>query len=151
MEPFKKDVWLSIHSVQRYEEWEQEDAVDLMTQARLYCRGGKYYISYEESALTGLEGTRTTVKLDGGTVSMIRTGACPSQMLFLENQRHVGLYHTGVGQPLTISTHTSRIENTIGPEGGTLEIDYTIEIDSACAGENHFTMQVSLEPPEQAE
>lgn len=48
-----------------------------MTAATLYERGGKYYIAYEESELTGLEGTRTTVKLDGKSVSLIRTGTFP--------------------------------------------------------------------------
>ncbi len=45
-----------------------EENIDLQTAATLYERGGKYYIAYEESELTGLEGTKTTVKLDGKTV-----------------------------------------------------------------------------------
>lgn len=145
MESMKKDVWLAIHSEQNFEGCETEH-IDLMTQARLYRKGAKYYISYEESALTGLEGTRTTVKLDGGSVSMIRTGACPSEMLFLENQRHVGLYHPGNGISMTISTHTSRIHNTIGDDGGTLAIDYSIEVDNNLAGHHHFEMMVATAP-----
>ena len=63
-------------------------------------RGGKYYIAYEESELTGLEGTKTTVKLDGKTVALIRTGTFPSHMLFAEDERHVGLYQTPIGQDM---------------------------------------------------
>ena len=67
----KKDVWLTIRSRQQFEGCDEE-RVNLETAATLYERGGKYYIAYEESELTGLEGTKTTVKLDGKTVTLIR-------------------------------------------------------------------------------
>lgn len=136
----KKDVLLSISSEQQFEGCAPEH-VDLVTQARLYQRGGKYYISYDESELTGLEGTRTMVKLDGKTVSMVRTGAYPSEMLFAEHQRHVGLYHTDFGA-MTISTHASRVDNAIDDAGGRLVIDYTVEVDNSLVGKHHFEMQV---------
>ena len=145
MEDIKKDVWLSIHSVQRFEGCEPEE-VNMMTAARLYRKRDKYYISYHESEITGLEGTHTMLKIDKGAVSMTRTGSCPSEMLFLENQRHVGLYHTNFGTALTISTRTSRIVNRITENGGMLAIDYTIEVDQNLAGQHHFEMVVSTEP-----
>ena len=82
----KKDVWLTISSQQQFAGCDEEN-IDLQTAATLYERGGKYYIAYEESELTGLEGTKTTVKLDGKTVALIRTGTFPSHMLFAEDHR----------------------------------------------------------------
>lgn len=140
----KKDVWLAISSTQTFEDCPPEH-IDLITQARLYKRNGKFYIAYEESELTGLEGTRTTVKLDGKNVTMIRTGSYPSELLFTEHQRHVGLYRTDFGA-MTISTHTSRVDNRIGEDGGRLVIDYSIEVDNALAGEHHFEMTVATSP-----
>ncbi len=84
----KKDVWLTISSQQQFAGCDEEN-IDLQTAATLYERGGKYYIAYEESELTGLEGTKTTVKLDGKTVALIRTGTFPSHMLFAEDERSV--------------------------------------------------------------
>lgn len=136
----KKDVIISIRSRQDFAGCEP-DQIDLVTAGRLYHRAGKYYISYEESELTGMEGTRTTLKLEGRKITMTRVGTHPSQMLFDEHKRHVGLYHTGVGA-LTISTHTSRVVNTVGEEGGEISIDYTIEIDSNLAGTNRFEMEI---------
>lgn len=111
----KKDVWLTISSQQQFAGCDEEN-IDLQTAATLYERGGKYYIAYEESELTGLEGTKTTVKLDGKTVALIRTGTFPSHMLFAEDERHVGLYQTPVGSEMAIATHTSRVHNTIGED-----------------------------------
>lgn len=137
----KKDVLLSIASTQRFEGCEEEH-VDLMTQARLYERHGKFYISYDESELTGLDGTRTTVKMDGDTVSMIRTGTYPSELLFAKGQRHVGLYQTEYGA-ITIATHTTQLDNSIDEHGGELAIDYTIEVDNSMIGRHRFRMTVA--------
>ena len=117
----KKDVWLGISSTQHFEDMPPEH-IDLVTQATLYKRNGKFYISYEESELTGLGATRTTVKADGKNVTMIRTGDFPSQMTFTESECHVGLYHT-FGGAMTISTRTSNVDNNIGEEGGRLVIE----------------------------
>lgn len=137
----KKNVLLSIDSTQHFEGSEPEH-IDLMTEAKLYERNGKYYITYEESELTGLVGTRTMVKMDGTTVAIIRTGTYPSELLFAENQRHVGLYHTAFGA-LTISTHTGRLENTIGEDGGELAMEYTVEVDNSVVGRHKFRMTVT--------
>ena len=137
----KTQVLAAISSTQRFE-GSDEEHVELVTCASLYERQGKFYVSYDESELTGLNGTRTTVKLDGKSVTLIRTGTYPSHMQFTEGERQVGLYDTGFGM-LTISTHASRVYNTIGARGGELAIDYTIEIDQNVAGRHHFEMVVT--------
>lgn len=135
-----KDVIISIQSSQAFEGCET-DEINLITKGRLYQRNGKTYISYEESELTGLEGTKTTVKLEPGQVTLIRTGKSPSRMLFAQDERHVGLYQTPYGA-LTIATHTSNIKNTMGADGGGLALDYTIEVEHNVTGVNHFEMDV---------
>ena len=142
----KKDVWLSITSTQQFEGCDV-DKVDLVTTATLYQRRGKYYIVYEESELTGMEGSRTTVRLGGNEASVVRTGSCPSELLFAENERHVGLYQTPYGA-MTISTHTSHLKNTVSMDGGHLVIDYTLEVDHSLVGENHLEMTVAELPNE---
>jgi uncharacterized beta-barrel protein YwiB (DUF1934 family) len=143
-----KNVWLSIVSIQRINGGEEE-RVTLMTAGRLYRRNGKFYISYEESELTGLEDTRTTIKLEPGQVTMIRTGAYPSQMIFAEHIRHVGLYHTFLGA-MTISIYTSHIENTVDEDGGLLVIDYVSDMENRIEGQYHFELFVEVAREEDA-
>lgn len=140
----KKDVWLSISSTQQFEGCEKEQ-IDLVTAATLYKRNGKYYIVYEESELTGMGGSRTTVKINGKEATMMRTGTCPSEMTFAENERHVGLYQTPYGA-MTISTHTTSVHNTVDMDGGELVIDYTLEVDNSLVGQHHFEMVVATAP-----
>lgn len=138
---FKKDVIITIASKQQFDGCEP-DRIDLITEGRLYCRGGRYFISYDESELTGMNGTRTTLKLEEEQVTMTRTGTHPAQMLFARNKRHVGLYQTEVGT-MTISTHTTGITNTISESGGRLKIEYTVELDAGISGTHSFCMEVT--------
>ena len=94
MDSIKKDVVITIVSRQNFEGCEP-DQIDLITTGRLYGRNGKFYISYEESELTGMEGSRTTLKIEPKQITMTRTGTFPSQMRFAEHKREVGLYEIG--------------------------------------------------------
>ncbi len=139
-EILKKDVVITIVSRQNYAGCEP-DQIDLITTGRLYKRNGKFYISYEESELTGMEGSRTTLKVEPKQITMTRTGTHPSQMMFTEHERQVGLYMTEVGE-VAISTHTTQLSSTIDENGGAIAIDYTVEIDASLAGAHRFEMSV---------
>lgn len=139
----KKDCLVTINSTQRFEDCPKEQ-MSLVTCATLYEKKGKFYISYDESALTGMEGTHTTVKLDGKQVTLLRTGTYPTQMHFCENQRQVGLYQTAVGA-MTISVFAERVDNRIGQSGGQLTISYTVTLDHSMVGEHFFEMTVDVQ------
>lgn len=136
----KKDVVITIVSHQNFEGCEP-DQIDLITTGRLYARNGKYYISYEESELTGMEGSHTMLKVEPNQITMTRTGTHPSQMRFTEHERQVGLYQTEIGD-IAISTHTTHLSSNIDENGGALAIDYTVEIDASLAGAHRFEMSV---------
>lgn len=140
----KKDVWLTISSQQQFAGCDEEN-IDLQTAATLYERGGKYYIAYEESELTGLEGTKTTVKLDGKTVALIRTGTFPSHMLFAEDERHVVCIRRRSAAKCYRHPHLAGAQHH-REDGGHLIIDYTVEVDNSLMGEHHFEMTVSTKP-----
>lgn len=118
------------------------DEIELVTEGKLIRRGeGSYIVSYEESELTGLEGTTTTLDIEGSRVTLLRQGALNSQMVFEEGRRHLSMYETPYGS-LSIGINTRRMKNTVGESGGDLEIDYAIEVDNLMAGRNLFKMNV---------
>ena len=139
-------VLLTIRAEQRYEDMEP-DGVELMTEGTLEpVEGGGLLLSYQESALTGLEGTTTKLHIYGGKVTLLREGNINSQMVFEEGRRHLSMYETPYGE-LSIGVNTRRMRSTLGEAGGDLEIDYAIEIDNLLAGQNLFRMNVKKNPP----
>ena len=141
-----ENVIISIRGKQLYAEG-SPDEMELVTSGTLKRDGkGGYTISYQESELTGLEGTTTKVHVDGRRVTLLREGSINSQMVFEEGMRHLSMYETPYGA-LSIGVSTKRMRSTLGESGGDVEIDYAIEIDNLIAGQNLFRMSVKKNPP----
>ena len=140
------NVIISIKGKQLYAESSPEE-IELVTAGTLKRDGlGGYTVSYQETELTGLEGTTTRLHIKGGQVTLLREGSINSQMGFEEGRRHLSMYETPYGA-LSIGVNTRRMRSTLGEAGGDLEIDYAIEIDNLIAGQNMFRMNVKKNPP----
>jgi len=138
----EKDVIISVRGMQKYDGAE-EDTIELVTEGRLSDHGEEgLTLSYQESELTGMEGTLTSFQVEkNGRVTLMRSGGINSQMVFEEGKSHLSLYQTPYGD-LSIGIRTGKIRNTLGMTGGELEIRYAIEIDQQMAGYNLFQIQV---------
>ena len=135
-----KEVVISIKGMQNYE-GALPDVVELVTQGRLAREGERYTLSYQESELTGLSGTLTTIRVDGPEVTLMRVGEFNSQMVFQEGRRHLSMYNTPYGA-MSIGVNTRHLLAELTDQGGDIEVDYTIEVDHAMAGRNVFRINV---------
>jgi uncharacterized beta-barrel protein YwiB (DUF1934 family) len=136
----EKEVVISIKGVQKYE-GTAPDTMELVTKGRLSRVGESYTLSYQESELTGLEGTLTTIQVDGGQVTLMRVGEFNSQLVFQEGRRHLSMYNTPYGA-MSIGVNTRHLMASLTDQGGDIEVDYTIEVDHALAGRNVFRINV---------
>ena len=136
----EKEVVISIKGVQKYE-GTAPDTMELVTKGRLSRVGESYTLSYQESELTGLEGTLNTIQVDGGQVTLMRVGEFNSQLVFQEGRRHLSMYNTPYGA-MSIGVNTRHLMASLTDQGGDIEVDYTIEVDHALAGRNVFRINV---------
>ena len=136
----EKEVVISVKGIQTYE-GTAPDAVELVTKGRMAQEGESYTLSYQESELTGLERTLTTIQVDGDQVTLMRVGEFNSQMVFQEGRRHLSMYNTPYGA-MAIGVHTLHLLADLDGQGGRIEVDYTIEVDHAMAGRNVFRISV---------
>ncbi|MBR5536439.1 MAG: DUF1934 domain-containing protein [Clostridia bacterium] len=136
----KKDVIISIRGLQE-QDGETGDPITLVTPGRYYRKNDSYYISYEESELTGLAGTRTTLRVKSDFVKLVRTGLYPSELQFELGKRHMSLYHTDYGD-LSIVVSTNHIRNTLTDDGGDLDVQYTVEVANTPVGVNHLSLTI---------
>ena len=138
----EKSVILSIRGQQTFEDNSKPEVIELVTEGTLSVdEGGKYTVRYQESELTGLEGTQTTIQVEGSSVSILREGQVNSQMVFEEGRRHLTMYNTPYGA-LTMGVNTRKMKVDLDEMGGCIEICYALEIDHAVAGENLFSVYV---------
>ena len=117
----EKNVIISIKGVQRLEDADP-DTMELVTEGRLEQDGNSYTLSYQESELTGLEGTLTTFQVEPDRVTLLRVGEFNSQMVFQEGRRHLAMYNTPYGS-MTIGVNTRHLQADLTECGGDIEIE----------------------------
>ena len=128
----KRSVILFIQGKQSYD-GQEPDVIELTTEGTMEFRDGGWDICYEESALTGLEGVTTTFRVEPHRVLLTRTGRLNSQMIFALGESHNSLYQMEFGALLMTVTAT-HVFYDILPEGGSIDLSYTIEIEHTQAG-----------------
>ena len=87
----EKDVIISIRGTQDYSGTDP-DTMELVTEGKLAVQDGALCLSYEESELTGMEGTTTVFQVEPEKVTLLRLGSVQSEMVFEEGRRHMSLY-----------------------------------------------------------
>lgn len=137
-----KEVTLTISGAHMYHGGGDEQ-INLITDGVMRDLGDGLELEYEESELTDMEGTTTSVIIQGPQVTLMRTGPICSQMVFEQGRRHLSVYATPYGT-LEIAVSTRRLENRLTLEGGTLEIDYSLEADHALMGFVSFRLGVRV-------
>lgn len=135
-----KDVIISITGTQNYDIGEQ-DAVELVTSGQYEHSKDSSFLSYMESELTGLDGTKTSFFVDPLSVTMLREGSLNSRMVFEQGRKHVFLYETPYGSS-TMGVNTNKMKIKLDEHGGNMEIDYIIELDHTIIGRNSFIINV---------
>ena len=133
-------VLLSIRGEQ-YFDGVDPDATELMTEGVMVLTEDGMVLRYQETELTGMEGTTTAFEVKGSRVVLTRSGAVNSQMIFEEGRQHTSLYETPYGE-LTVDIQTSRLRHTLTERGGLLEIRYSIAVEHTVTGRNSFKIRV---------
>ena len=128
----KQAVVLAIRGSQKYADQEPE-VIELVTDGWMEFRNGGWDISYEESALTGLEGVTTTFRVEPGKVTLTRTGKLQSEMIFEEGVPHETLYQMAFGT-LMMTVKATFVFFDIVEDGGTIDLSYNLDIENTEAG-----------------
>ena len=133
-------VMLSIRGEQ-YFDGIDPDAQELMTEGTMTLTEDGMVLAYQETALTGMEGTTTRFQVQGSRVILTRSGTVNSQMVFEEGRQHTSLYETPFGE-LSVDIQTSVLKHNLTERGGLMEIKYSIAVEHTVTGRNCFKIRV---------
>lgn len=134
-----KDVIISVTGVQHGEDG--PDSLQLVTAGQYGMDHDGYFMTWEESELTGMEGTRTSITVQPHSVVLSREGQLNTSMEFEEGKKHYFLYETPFGAA-TMGLDTQRIRHRLDMHGGDMEIEYTVDYNQHIVGRNFFYIQV---------
>ena len=136
-----KDVVIHIDSIHRFEESEDEERIEFTTDGLYHYEDGTGYLSYLESEVTGLPGTETVVEIRPDEVVVDRRGSITSRMVFRRGEKNSFQYETPFGMA-TMGMDTKKIRHDFNASGGSMVIDYVLDVEHAIVERNRFTLSV---------
>ena len=125
------------------EDEEPEGPIEMFSEGELYITDERVIIAYDESELTGMEGSHTQVRFErnnDGLVTMMRNGNVNTILVFEAGKRHICTYQTPY-MPFEICVYTKEVKNTL-LENGIIELDYIVEIRGAQAERTQFKIEI---------
>ena len=121
---------------------EEPQELELVTEAQYAFKNGSHYILYDESALSGLDSSKTTLKISPGKVMIKRFGNQESVLQFEVGNRFITQYPTPMGQfRIELTTQSLSMEIAEGPKG-TVAVHYTMMMQSSIESRNEIKIEI---------
>lgn len=136
----EKQIILFVRGEQSYDGVDPE-VTELATEGVMTLDGDAISLAYEETELTGMEGTTTRFTLQEDRVVLERTGTIQSRLEFKQGERNSSLYETPWGT-MVVDIATTKLAHRLNERGGVLEIVFTIAVNHQVTGENRFKIRV---------
>ncbi|HHY81796.1 MAG TPA: DUF1934 domain-containing protein [Clostridiales bacterium] len=133
-----KKILLTIKGSHKSAEGESS-TVELITEGRLFQKDGIYHIEYEESEISGTQGTKTLISINDNSVFMLRSGTSTSQLLFEKGKRYINSFLTPFGE-VQMEIYPTKVEHDINEDQGRVDLKYQLAIDGILTGTNELTM-----------
>ncbi len=137
----EKQVLITVNSVIDGNSGES-DKMSFITEGKLTKENDEYTVSYEESQITGLDGTTTTLKVKKDSVTLIRHGNVDAMMLFEVGKTHLTDYDTQYGS-IMMGITAKKLAVDLGDAGGEIKVDYILEYNRVYGGKNSLNVTVS--------
>lgn len=121
---------------------DEENIIEMITQGKYYEKNGSMFLVYDESELSGMEGSTTTLKIDNQKVMMKRFGSNESKLIFEKGKRYKSAYKTMYGQ-MDMEVVTTHIDIKKSEEGlKKLDLSYKLNVSPNTEMKNHLSIDI---------
>lgn len=135
-----KNVVISIQGMQDLDN-SNYGGVEFVTEGKYSYSEEETTFTYEESELTGLEGTQTTFAVTKESIIMTRVGTLNAQIKFEVGKKYYFVYDTPFGKT-SMGVETHSITTHLNENGGYLEIRYLIDMANTMVNRNNFKIYI---------
>jgi len=135
-----KEVLVSLSGLQN--EFEEDEALEIVTPALYYKKNGKHYIRYEEFQEKSGRPTNVLLKLSEEQIEMTKKGESNVHMLFEEGKQYTTVYQLPFGL-MSMGIHTTSMNLIEQEDEISAEILYGLDINYAHVSDCQVKIKVS--------
>lgn len=122
---------------------EEPQVIEMTTEGEWFEKNNALFIVYYESEISGMEGSKTMLKIHDQVITMTRFGQSHSKMVFQAQERSESVYHTPYGV-FEMSINTLVLEHDFNAYRGTLKIEYEMALEAVST--SHNVLEIKVRP-----
>jgi uncharacterized beta-barrel protein YwiB (DUF1934 family) len=141
----RKEAVIQVIGTQTYSDG-SDDQMDFTTTGTFHRREGAYYIIYRESAITGMEGVTTSLKIEPEKVTLNRMGAADYKQVFEIGIHHRSTYVTPQAS-FYLGVETKEMEIHLTEHGGHITLKYNLFTEDDLLSQNTLRIIIKEDTP----
>jgi uncharacterized beta-barrel protein YwiB (DUF1934 family) len=129
----------AVISLRSFNDLDENDVIEVVTPGEFLVTEDGFKAIYEETELSGMNGTTTTLTMLNDKFVLEREGNISAKMDFKKGETSVSLYNTPYGV-LDLQIHTEDLKVEVNENGGDITAKYSMEL----AGQPPITTKLAV-------
>ena len=118
----------AIISVRSFSDLNKDEVIEVVTPGKFHLGESEFKAVYEESEISGMDGTTTTLVIKDEALILEREGSTTTRMEFKKGEEVVSLYNTPYGM-MNINISTKELDIDMDEDGGVIYTKYVLGLE----------------------
>lgn len=129
----------AVISVKSFSNLDPNDVIEVVTPGKFFISEDGFKAIYEESEISGMDGTTTILNIKDNLMILERVGSTTTNMEFKEGEVAVSLYNTPYGI-LDLNVDTKKLKINVDENGGEIYSKYILGLE----GQEGITTELNI-------
>ena len=118
----------AVISIRSFSDLDKDEVIEVVTPGKFHLGESEFKAVYEESEISGMDGTTTTLVIKDDVLVLEREGSTTTRMEFKKGEEVVSLYNTPYGM-MNINISTKELDIDMDDDGGVIYTKYILGLE----------------------
>lgn len=118
----------AIISIRSFSDLDKDEIIEVVTPGKFHLGESEFKAVYEESEISGMDGTTTTLLIKDDVLVLEREGSTSTRMEFKKGEDVISLYNTPYGM-MNINISTKELDIDMDEDGGVIYTKYVLGLE----------------------
>lgn len=118
----------AVISIRSFSDLDKDEVIEVVTPGRFHLGESEFKAVYEESEISGMDGTTTTLVIKDDVLVLEREGSTSTRMEFKKGEDVISLYNTPYGM-MNINISTKELDIDMDEDGGVIYTKYVLGLE----------------------
>ena len=118
----------AVISIRSFSDLDKDEVIEVVTPGKFHLGESESKAVYEESEISGMDGTTTTLVIKDDVLVLEREGSTSTRMEFKKGEDVISLYNTPYGM-MNINISTKELDIDMDEDGGVIYTKYVLGLE----------------------